>query len=367
MAHPLAHSQPCGTDASPAVLPAPELPLLGITMGDPAGIGPEIVIKALARPEPWQICRPLVIGDARTLRWASGVVRCDLPVRAVAIDDLSSVAPGAVHVLDRASVEPGRLQPGHVDAMTGRAAFDAIRTAIELALAERIDGVVTAPIHKEALNAAGHHFAGHTEIFAQLTGTRSYAMMLAEGKLRVVHVSTHVALRQACQAVKRDRVLKTIHLAASACRTLGIAQPRIGVTGLNPHASDGGLFGEEEATEIAPAIADARAAGLQVEGPFPADSLFPKAAAGAFDVVVAMYHDQGHIPVKMAGFRFDGESGAWTAVNGVNITLGLPIIRVSVDHGTACDQAGRGTASEQSLLCAIDYAARLARVRRSGT
>src|SRR3954469_25306376 len=247
--------------------------------------------------------------------------------------------------------------------MAGHAAFEAVRVMIELARAGEIAATVTAPIHKEALIAAGHHFPGHTEIFAHFTGTSDFTMMLAAGDFRVVHVSTHVSLRQACDAVTRDRVLKVIELAHDACRRLGIERPRIGVAGLNPHASDGGLFGSEEREQIIPACEAARAKGIDVEGPQPPDTFFAKAVGGAYDICVAMYHDQGHIPLKCQGFKYDAKSRAWTSVNGINVSLGLPIIRTSVDHGTAFDQAGKGTASDASLLDAIEYAARLARTR----
>jgi 4-hydroxythreonine-4-phosphate dehydrogenase len=224
----------------------------------------------------------------------------------------------------------------------------------------QIDGTVTAPIHKEALNAAGHDFPGHTEIYAHLTKTREYAMLLANENLRVIHVSTHVSLREACDMVKKDRILAVIRLAHDACRQLGIESPRIGVAGLNPHSSDGGLFGREEEEEISPAVEEARALGMSVEGPIPPDTLFPKAKGGLYDVSVAMYHDQGHIPLKLLGFVWDRTTSSWQSVSGVNVTLGLPIIRASVDHGTAFGKAGKGTASPDSLVQAIMYAARLA-------
>jgi 4-hydroxythreonine-4-phosphate dehydrogenase len=227
----------------------------------------------------------------------------------------------------------------------------------------RIDGTVTGPIHKEAINAAGHHFTGHTEIYAHYTNTRDYSMMLVHGNLRVVHVTTHVPLREACDLVKKERILAVIRLAADACRQFGVESPRVGVAGLNPHSSDGGLLGREEATEIEPAIEDARAQGIDADGPVPADTLFSKARGGWYDICVAMYHDQGHIPLKLVGFVWDEAAQKWESVSGVNITLGLPIIRASVDHGTAFGKAGRGTAVPDSLVHAIQYAARMAAVR----
>ena len=224
----------------------------------------------------------------------------------------------------------------------------------------KVDATVTNPLNKEAMNLAGHHFSGHTEIYAHYTGTEHYTMMLAHKDLRVVHVSTHVSLREACDRVKKDRVLEVIRIADKACRDMGIAKPRIGVAGLNPHCGEGGLFGREEIDEIAPAIEAARIAGIDAQGPIPPDTIFSKAIGGWYDIVVAMYHDQGHIPLKVVGFVYDREKQSWSAVEGVNITLGLPIIRTSVDHGTAFDQAGTGKANELSLKNAIEYAVRFA-------
>jgi 4-hydroxythreonine-4-phosphate dehydrogenase len=244
--------------------------------------------------------------------------------------------------------------------MAGKAAFDAVKKVIELAMANDIDATVTGPLNKESLNLAGYHYTGHTEIYADFTKTKDYTMMLAEGKLRVVHVSTHVSLRQACDNVKKERVYAVIKLAYNAMRDFGIENPRIGVAGLNPHASDGGLFGCEEADEIVPAIEKARGEGIIVDGPVPPDTLFSKALGGQYDIVVAMYHDQGHIPLKIVGFTWNEIEKKWNSVSGVNITLGLPIIRTSVDHGTAFGKAGKGTATEESLVNAIDYAIKFA-------
>jgi len=337
------------------------LPIIGISMGDPAGIGPEIIASALARPRVRELCRPLVIGDAGLMRQATRFAKVALDIRPTEKVSDATFDTRAIDVFNLQNVDLNQLKLGKVSAMAGHAAFEAVRVMIELAMKKQIAATVTAPIHKEALVQAGHHFPGHTEIFAHFTGTSDFTMMLAADGLRVVHVSTHVSLRQACDAVKRERVFKVIQLAHGACVKLGIADPKIGVAGLNPHASDGGLFGTEERDQIIPAIEDARRTGMNIEGPQPPDTFFAKAIGGAYDICVAMYHDQGHIAVKIKGFRYDAKAGAWTSVNGINVSLGLPIIRTSVDHGTAFDQAGKGTASDASLLDAIEYAAKLAR------
>mgnify|MGYP003606691810 FL=1 len=336
------------------------LPLLGVTMGDPAGIGPEIAVKALASSKVRQQCCPVIIGDAEIIRQAARCVGSNLAVRALSRVEDAWGCKDSIAVYDLANVPSGELKIGHVSALAGRASFDAVRASIELAQAGQIDAIVTGPINKESLLLAGCPFPGHTEIFAHYTQSADVAMMLAEGAFRVVHVSTHVSLRQACDCVTRERVLKVIELAHQTCLKLGIAQPKVGVAGLNPHASDGGLFGAEEREQIAPAIAAARERGILAEGPVPPDTFFAKGFGGAYDICVAMYHDQGHIPVKMVGFRYDGNRQAWAEVRGINVTLGLPLIRVSVDHGTAFDQAGKGTANEASLIEAVEYAARLA-------
>ena len=261
------------------------------------------------------------------------------------------------------NVDPETLAIGKVSAVAGEAAFQYVKKAIGLAMAGEVDATVTNALNKEALNLAGRHYSGHTEIYAEFTGTEKYTMMLAHKNLRVVHVSTHVALREACDRVKKDRIIEVIRIAEQACKDMGIGNPRIGVAGLNPHCGENGLFGREEIEEIIPAVEEARAEGINTEGPIPADTIFSKARGGWYDVVVAMYHDQGHIPLKVVGFVYNQEEQKWDAVEGVNITLGLPIIRTSVDHGTAFDQAGTGTANELSLLNAIDYAVRFAEGR----
>lgn len=340
-----------------------KLPIIGISMGDPAGIGPEIAAKALANPETYKKCRPLVTGDASAMEQAVRIAKVNLKVNPIAKPSQAKFEFGTLDVIDLKDVDVAQLQHGKVSAMAGKAAFDAVKKVIELAMADEVDATVTGPLNKEALNLAGYHYTGHTEIYADFTKTKDYTMMLAEDKLRVVHVSTHVSLRQACDNVKKERVYAVIKLAYDTMRDFGLENPRIGVAGLNPHASDGGLFGCEEAEEIAPAIAKARAEGMTVDGPVPPDTLYSKALGGQYDIVVAMYHDQGHIPLKVVGFTWNDVEKRWNSVSGVNITLGLPIIRTSVDHGTAFGKAGKGTATEESLINAIDYAVQFARQR----
>ncbi|MGI6666117.1 MAG: 4-hydroxythreonine-4-phosphate dehydrogenase PdxA [Bacillota bacterium] len=337
-------------------------PNIAISVGDPAGIGPEITVKALNDPEIWEACTPVAVGSASVLRTISGVVASDLPVKEVTVPPSGEVEP-AVYVVE-CGLPLSPVEFGKVSKEAGEASYTYINRAIDLALDGQVEAVVTGPIHKEAINAAGCPHPGHTEIFATRTGTKRYAMMLVHGNLRVSHVSTHVSLRRACDLCKRERVLETITLTASALKDMGISEPRIAVAGLNPHAGEGGLFGDEEINEIIPAIEDALAKGLKVEGPIPPDTVFVKARGGQYDAVVAMYHDQGHIAIKVAGFEIDPTTGKWASVKGVNMTLGLPIIRTSVDHGTAFGKAGKGTANAESMVEAIKIAAVMANNRR---
>ncbi|EOH75242.1 MULTISPECIES: 4-hydroxythreonine-4-phosphate dehydrogenase PdxA [Enterococcus] len=335
--------------------------IIGITMGDPAGIGPEIAIKALNKAALYDRCKPLLIGDKSVLNhYLEKHPDLNLTVNVVNKPSEGKYTFGTIDLVDLGIVDMQNLPIGEVSKVGGNAAFQYVKKVIELALAKEVDATVTNPLNKEAMNAAGHHYAGHTEIYADLTGTEKYTMMLADGNLRVVHVSTHVSLREACDRATKERVLDVIRIADQACKNLGIKEPRIAVAGLNPHCGENGLFGQEEITEINPAVEAAQAEGINAYGSLPADTVFSKANGGMYDIVVAMYHDQGHIPLKTLGFVYDQKSGAWEAVKGVNITLGLPIIRTSVDHGTAFDQVGKWTASEFSLENAIDYAIRLA-------
>ncbi len=342
-------------------------PVIAITMGDPASIGPELCLKALGDDTLYEDCRPLVIGDLSILERAAAIPGMPaLRLHAVRGVEEALFQPGTADVMDLCACTPADVPVGRVSARAGDAAFRYVRRAIDLALSGEADATVTNALNKEALNLAGHAFSGHTEIYARYTGTDRYTMMLAHESLRVVHVSTHVSLREACDRVKKDRVLEVIRIADRALRDMGIGSPRVGVAGLNPHCGEGGLFGREEIEEITPAVEAARSEGIDAQGPVPPDTVFSKARGGWYDVVVAMYHDQGHIPLKLLGFVYDPGEGRWQTVSGVNITLGLPVIRVSVDHGTAFDQAGKGTASEKSLRNAIDYAVRLSRAKRRG-
>jgi len=335
-----------------------ELPILGITMGDPAGIGPEIILKAAGRGDLHGLCRPLVIGDAGVLELSSCRLGIGTPVRAVTGVRDAVFEVGTVDVFDLRNMSED-LVFGKISPAAGRAAYEAIVRAIELALSGEIDGTVTAPIHKKALNEAGVGYAGHTEIYADLTETRDYAMMLVHEGFRVVHVCTHVALRDVPDCITFDRVLRVIRLAHETGPSIGIESPSIGVSGLNPHAGDEGLFGREEIEVIGPAVSAAVAEGIDAIGPEPPDTVFARGLRGAFDFVVAMYHDQGHIPVKLAGFVWDEGKGGWSSVSGINVTLGLPIIRTSVDHGVAFDIAGKGVADPTSLINAVKMAARM--------
>jgi len=337
-------------------------PIIGITMGDAAGIGPEIIAKALSLKEIYDVCNPVVIGDSKAMNEGIKVARVQLEVHPIKDISEALFRYGKIDILDLNNIDIDKLVMGKPQAMAGKASFEYIAKAVQMALKGEIHAIATAPISKEALNMAGYTFTGHTEILAHLTGTKDYAMMLVAGNLRVIHVTTHISLSEVPKHIKKERILTTIKLAYDALRNLGFEKPKIAVAALNPHAGEGGLFGKEEINEISPAIEMAKQLGIDVEGPIPADTVFVRAKGGEFDAVIAMYHDQGHIPVKLAGFEFDYKTKQWKAVGGVNITLGLPIIRTSVDHGTAYGKAGRreGTANPQSMIEAIKMAAQMA-------
>jgi 4-hydroxythreonine-4-phosphate dehydrogenase len=326
------------------------LPIIGITMGDPAGVGPEIIVKALAQQSPYEVCRPLVIGDAKRLQAAAGILTLSKPVRPISSVEEATFQQSEIECLDLALV-PQETPFGRLSAACGDAAFRFLERAIQLALESGIDAICTAPLNKEALNLAGHRYPGHTEILAELTGTREVSLMLVGPKLKIIHVTAHVGLAEAIRRIDAALVERTI--ARGRQMLLGGGEPRIGVCGLNPHAGENGIFGEgEEEEKIVPAVENCRRKGWLVQGPLPADTLFYLAASGRFELVVAMYHDQGHGPFKVLGIE-----------DGVNVTAGLPIVRTSVDHGTAFDIAGTGKADERSMLAALRLAAELVRGR----
>lgn len=331
-------------------------------MGDPAGIGPEIIVKALARlGERFRSgeLALLVVGCAPALDRA-----CELlghaPLARLNPDETAQFTANAVLPVCPDLPTP---QTGQVSAEGGEFAYRAIETAVTLSQSGIVDAIVTAPLNKEALNLAGHAYAGHTDMLAELTGVRGSVMMLAHENFRVTHLTTHIALADVPKHLTPQRLSQVIELTAQALRRLGLDAPRIAVAALNPHAGEGGIFGREDIDVTEPVVAQYRAKGLAVDGPVPGDTVFVKLRSGQYDAVVAMYHDQGHVPVKLLGFQTDPETGAWTALNGVNVTLGLPIIRTSVDHGTAFDIAGQGIANADSLVEAIDYAIALAAKR----
>jgi 4-phospho-D-threonate 3-dehydrogenase / 4-phospho-D-erythronate 3-dehydrogenase len=324
-------------------------PIIAITMGDAAGVGPEIIIKALAHREVYERCKPLIIGDVSRLRQAGEIVGSSLKVRSASGPKETAFEYGSVDCVDLGLI-PDDLPWGKLSPLAGDAAFRYIERAVALASANEVDAICTAPLNKEALHAGGHPFPGHTEILAALTHTPEVSMMLMTPKLRVIHVTTHIGLIDAIARIEPGLVERTILRGDEALVRSGIASPRIGVCGINPHAGENGLFGHgEEEQKIEPAVQTLQARGIHVEGPLPADTLFFRAQRGDFDLVVAMYHDQGHGPVKVLGIE-----------EGVNVTVGLPVIRTSVDHGTAFDIAGTGRADERSMLEALNQAILLA-------
>lgn len=329
-------------------------PILGITMGDGAGIGPEVIIKALEDKRIYELARPVVIGDQKIMQRALPIVNSNLKLRVITqIEDAKSEF-GYIDMIDLDNL-PADLPFSQVDPRAGKAAYDYIERAVEYAMQGKIHAIVTAPLNKEALHAGGKMFPGHTEILAHLSNTKDFSMLLSSEKLNVIHVTTHVQLRQACDLVKKERVLKVIHLADENIKMLGFKQPRIAVAGLNPHAGENGMFGDEDEKEILPAIQEAQRQGINVVGPIPPDTVFHRAAnLNEFDIIVVMYHDQGHIPLKLLGFD-----------SGVNVTVGLPFIRTSVDHGTAFPIAGKGVADSRSMTEALYLGAKMANVKYS--
>lgn len=327
-------------------------PLLAITMGDPSGIGPEVVLKALTHEDVFERCRPLVLGDKRILERAGKAVGWVPDFEVVSSPDRAGFDSSQVTLIDLKNAPPEECPLGELSAISGGAAVDYVFLGCDLATAGSVDAVVTAPLNKAAMHMAGHNYAGHTELLTERTNAQKVSMLLIGPNLRIVHVSTHVALTEAIRRVTPKRVEEVIQIAHDSCVALGIPKPRIAIAGLNPHASEGGLFGDEEERLIEPAIRAARERGLDVSDPQPPDTVFLRATKGIYDIVVAQYHDQGHIPMKLLAFD-----------SGVNVSVGLPIIRTSVDHGTAFDIAGKGIASESSMLAAIDVAIQMTNAR----
>lgn len=334
-------------------------PVVAITVGDPGGIGPEITAKALALPEIYDLCKPLVVTDMQLFEAAIKIAGKKLGTHSVKAEKGNFCSFGTVDIWDMQNVDLCNLRHGEIDARSGRASYEYIAEATRLALDRHVDAIVTGPIHKKALNLAGYPYAGHTEIIATLTGAKEYCMLLVDGSFRVSHVTTHIPLSEVSAAIKQNRVLEVLKLTDKAVKKLCGRKPNLGVAGLNPHGGDEGLFGREEIEEIGPAIEEARRLSIDVEGPISPDTVFVKMRSGLYDGVVAMYHDQGHIPIKLQGFHIDSQSGQWSAISGVNVTLGLPIIRTSVDHGVAFGKAGKGTANAESMIAAIKVAVQL--------
>ena len=329
-------------------------PLVAVTMGDPAGVGPEIIAKTFADPDFHARNRALVVGDAGMLKRAAQLVGLPLEINEIPEPEDAAFTPGTADVLQVGELPPD-LPFGELDAGAGDAAFRYVEKATGLASAGRVAAIATAPLNKEAMHLAGHGYPGHTEILADLTGTEDYAMMLVTDELKVIHVSTHVSLREAIDRAQPERELAVIRLAHESLKKLGVESPRVAVAGLNPHAGENGLFGEEDLEKIRPAVKAALDEGIDASGPWAPDTVMMRARQGYFDVVVVQYHDQGHIPIKLMGFD-----------TGVNVTVGLPFFRTSVDHGTAFDIAGTGKADHASLEAALDLARSLAGAEEGG-
>ena len=326
---------------------------LAVTMGDPAGIGPEIIAKAAYQMREEVVAGRIefiVIGSAKALDTGCkqvGLVRDTLPLRMIDVGPVD-----------------GEIVTGQISAVGGEWAYRAVKKAAEMVQADEADAIVTAPLSKEALHMAGHHFEGHTELLAHLTGMRDAVMMLAHGPMRVSHVTTHCSLGEVPSRITPTRLRRVFDVTLDALACLGFEKPRLAIAALNPHAGEGGILGKEDDLIIAPVIKEYVDKGYDVTGPVPGDTVFIKLRAQQFDAVVAMFHDQGHIPVKLLGFNVNEETGVWQAISGVNVTLGLPILRTSVDHGTAFDIAGKGVANADSLVDAVEYGMKLLEGRR---
>ena len=334
----------------PTTMPNHEKPAIAITMGDPCGIGPEVVVKALADPQVYASCRPLVIGNTFAMRQAVELTGLPLRINETGDPTAAGEDPAVVDVVDLHNLNPEDITVGQISAACGKAAMEWVSKAGQLCLAGIMDGMATAPLNKEAAALAGYESIGHTELLQELCGAKHVPTMLMAKNLRVVHLTTHRSLRVACDYVKQDRIVEFLQITHDSFVKWGFPAPRIGVAALNPHNSDGGLLGHEEAEEIAPAVNAARELGIDATGPVPADSVFHQAIQGRYDVVLAMFHDQGHIPVKVYGFE-----------ESVTANLGIPFVRTSVDHGTAFDIAGQGVADHVSMLESIRLAVGLAK------
>jgi len=332
-------------------------PVLGISIGDPSGIGPEICLKALSRGEIYEKAVPVVYADRIVLEDGLEITGKSFNLNRIEDPRDAQGKSGVIDFIESGVItKKGEYAYSTVGVKSGEASFQYVIRAIKDAMDGKTSGVVTGPINKEAINMAGHNYAGHTEIFADYTKTKNYGMLLSGGGLNVIHATTHVSMREACELITKERVLNTIRLAEKALALMGSKSRRIAVAGFNAHASENGLFGNEEERAIIPAIEAAKAEGLDVTGPVPPDTVFVKAMGGQSDLVVAMYHDQGHIPLKLVGFKMNPETGLYSQMTGINATIGLPIIRLSVDHGTAFGKAGKNKANEESLVDAINMA-----------
>jgi 4-hydroxythreonine-4-phosphate dehydrogenase len=320
-------------------------PIIAITIGDPAGIGPEVVVKALSDKSLYDMCRPFLIGESAAVRAAITVTQSNLKLHPIEHASESTGKSGTIDILDMHNLDWAQVKMGQISADCGRASMEYLKMAMQLAMNHEITAMVNAPINKEATMLAGYTGLGHLEYMAQATRTKTYATMLATGNLRCVHLTTHYSLKEACDRVKKDFILSRLILTDESFRQWGFGKPVIGVAALNPHGGEGGMFGREEIEEITPAVQEAARLGIDARGPFPADSIFNRAIKGEFDVVLVMYHDQGHIAVKVHGFE-----------KSVSVALGLPFLRTSVDHGTAFDIAGKGIANAESIEEAIKTA-----------
>jgi 4-phospho-D-threonate 3-dehydrogenase / 4-phospho-D-erythronate 3-dehydrogenase len=327
---------------------------IGITLGDVAGVGPEVAVKALIHPSIQERCIPILIGELSTVKHYADKLAPDRQIRVLQDPSEARLDPRAIYLVDLKNIYFPHIKVGQIASECGRAALEYIRAGVDLCLRRKINAIVTGPIHKEAARLAGLKEPGHTEFLASLCKVDEVRMLLVVNHLRAMHISTHLSLRQALDAVKKERIVETIHYAAGALRQLRIAHPRIAVAGLNPHAGEGGMFGHEEAKEITPAVRQAQDEGLNVAGPISPDTVFHRMNRGEFDLVIALYHDQGHIPLKLIGFD-----------SGVNVTIGLPIVRTSVDHGTAFDIAGKLIANPESMVKAIELACVMAETKMS--